>query len=173
MTGKLTTPAETYLFALENNATKDVAAIRFAWTIAPAVSCNSAMQPIYKEGKIQEVKIAQGASLLIKAPDELQINHLLEIAKAGAIKTLVANVGILEVTFSDGSKWTDKTLAATKQFMNGEVEKNTPCEMPAPKANKHPAEPQGTRYAGENPPPWMRTELVVMGEPKAREKQQL
>jgi hypothetical protein len=130
--GKLTTPEGTSL-NLENNTVKDVVAVQLAWTIAPAVSCNSALLPTYKVGEVQKVNLIHGTSLSIKAPAEIQTPKLLEVAKNGAVKVLVVNVGILEATFSDGSKWTDETLAATKQFMNGEVERNTPCEAPTPK----------------------------------------
>ena len=87
------------------------------------------MVPLYKEGEVQKVNLVHGASLFMDAPAEIQIPELLKVAKAGKVKVLVANIGILQVTFSDGSKWTDQTLATSKQFMNGEMEKNTPCEV--------------------------------------------
>jgi hypothetical protein len=118
-------------FAVTNYAAKPVESIDYGWRISAPTACGDSTLPVRWETATAKVNIAPGAEASITPPESLSrigTAHGLA-AETGANKTpvVLVTIGIVKVTFADGSTWSDDEAAERNTFDSNSYEKQEGC----------------------------------------------
>jgi hypothetical protein len=122
-------------FTVTNYATKEVTSLTYGWRIAAPATCQgSSLPPFWQEERVT-VSIPAGKSAVIDGPKDLNAEgtakQLAENADLHRTPVVLITVGLLTVTYSDGTFWKDDKATTTHTFDGGMGEKLDECKSPA------------------------------------------
>jgi hypothetical protein len=119
---------------ITNYSTKAVASVEYGWRVSAPASCTDTVLPARWETATANVSIApNGGEAEVVVPESLSRKGSSEdlAAEARATNTPVAlvTIGIVTVTFADGSTWTDNEAVERHMFDKGRAEREESCAM--------------------------------------------
>ena len=119
---------------ITNYSTKSVTSVEYGWRVSAPASCSDAVLPVRWETANANVSIApNGGEAEIAVPEALSRTGSSEdlAAQARVSNTPVAlvTIGIVTVTFADGSTWSDNEAVQRHTFDNGRAEREESCAM--------------------------------------------
>jgi len=121
-------------FTVTNYAAKLVESIEYGWRISSPRACGDSTLPVRWETVKVKVNIAPGAEASITPPGVLsQPGSSVELsAEAHANKTpvVLVTIGIVKVTFANGSTWSDDEAVERNTFDSSSYEKQEGCHSP-------------------------------------------
>lgn len=121
-------------FVVTNYAKKAVVAIEYGWRIAAPLTCLDSTLPASWDKATVEITIASGAEATIPAPAELSASgsskRLADLAYVNKTPVVLIIVGLLRVTYADGSQWSDEQAISRQIFDGGMHEKIEQCQKP-------------------------------------------
>src|SRR5215469_3897578 len=95
---------------IANYTSKTVASVDYGWRISAPLGCNESTLPVRWETATATVSIAPNAAAKIPVPDTLSHSgssmELANQARNSHAPAVLVTVGLLKVTFTDGSTWT-------------------------------------------------------------------
>ena len=119
-----------------NNSKKTVTALEYGWRIAAPTACNESTFPArWGTAIVRLNRLSPGEQIELDTPKSLSRegseSDLATEARAHKASVVLVTVGILWVTFADGSPWKDKDALQSKTFDGGLYEKENDCHAPA------------------------------------------
>jgi hypothetical protein len=121
-------------FTVTNYAAKPVESIEYGWRISAPTACGDSTLPVRWDTATVKVDIAPGAEASITPPGALsrQGSSLELSAEARANKTpvVLVTIGIVKVTFADGSTWSDDEAVERNTFDSSSYERQEGCHSP-------------------------------------------
>jgi hypothetical protein len=126
-------------FTVRNYAAKPVQSIEYGWRISAPTACGDSTLPVRWETATAKVNIAPGAEASIIPPEALSrpgsSNELSAEAFGTKTPVVLVMLGIVEVTFADGSTWSDDEAIERNTFDSSSYEKEEDCHSPTVERN--------------------------------------
>jgi hypothetical protein len=117
-----------------NYSTKDVSSLEYGWRISSPTACSDSTLAARWGTATVEVNILPGTTVDLDTPESLSrqgsASDLAKEAFASRSPVVLITVGIVKVTFADGSTWADNEAIRTNNFDGGLYEKQNDCHAP-------------------------------------------
>lgn len=121
-------------FTVANYHRKPVQSIEYGWRIAAPTACSNSTLPVHWETAKVNVTIAPGSKADVPAAEPLSKSGssraLADQATASNAPVVLVTIGLVKVTYSDGSTWTDDEAAQFNTFDGNYYEKHEGCRSP-------------------------------------------
>jgi hypothetical protein len=119
---------------ITNYSTKAVTSIEYGWRVSAPASCSDTVLPVRWETATANVSIApNGGEAGVAVPESLSragaSEDLAAQARASNTPVVLVTIGIVTVTFADGSTWSDNEAVERHMFDNGRAEREESCAM--------------------------------------------
>jgi hypothetical protein len=123
--------------AITNYSTKAVTSIEYGWRISAPESCADTKLPPRWDTATANVSVApNGGEGEVAVPESLNragaSEDLAAEARASNTPVVLVTVGLVKVTFADGSTWSDDEAVERHLFDNGRAEQEESCVVSAP-----------------------------------------
>jgi len=119
-------------FTVTNYSAKAVTSVEYGWRIAAPTGCTDSKMSVRWETAKADVNLAAGAEVTINTPEALSkegsADDLVAQARVTNTPVVLVTIGIVKVTFADGTTWTDKEAVEHNTFDSNYYEKNEPCD---------------------------------------------
>jgi hypothetical protein len=116
-----------------NYSSKTVTSLEYGWRIAAPAACADSTLPVRWETASVTVNIASGNESKIDTPESLSRNgaapELAEQARATNTQVVLVTIGIVRVTFADGSTWVDQEAVDRDTFDDNRADKKEGCQL--------------------------------------------
>ncbi len=127
-----------------NNSTKAVSSIQYGWRISSATACTGSTLPVrWDTATVKFSSFAPGTRVELDTPESLsRQGSVLDLAReafASRASVVLITVGIVKVTFADGSTWADDEAMRTSNFDGDLHERMNDCHGPIVSEMQHKA----------------------------------
>ena len=121
-------------FTVTNYSSKPVQSIEYGWRIAAPTACCNSTLPLRWETASANVNIAPGGEATIAASESLSKSGsskaLANEASTNQAPVVLVTIGLLKVTYADGSTWTDEEALKHNTFDGNLYDKHEGCHSP-------------------------------------------
>lgn len=121
-------------FTVTNYSAKAVTSIEYGWRIDAPTACSNSTFPLRWETASADVNIPPGAEANITAAESLSRTgaapELAAQARASNTPVVLVTIGIVKVTFADGSTWSDDEAVQRNTWDSNYYEKHEGCHPP-------------------------------------------
>ena len=119
-------------FTVNNYTDKTVTSIEYGWRIAAPSSCTDSTLPVRWQTATANVNIPPQGEVSVTPVDSLSALGSMRIvlqAEATHTPVVLVTIGIVPVTFADGSTWVDQEAVDRNTFDDNPIDKKEGCQL--------------------------------------------